>query len=121
MRARRYEQAPCGLRINVQTDAEDADTYREVGVAGTATASPRVPMLGANVTCLLPGLSMTTFVVENPYDLPVTVRVGAPTLPWLILSESDRRVLLSRPARINRCWSWRTAPFTTTRTTSRSG
>ena len=83
--------------MSVQTDAEDDATYREVQVAGAATASSGVPMLTANVTCLLPGLAITTFAVENPYAMPVSVRVGAPTQPWLVVSESDRAGFVVEP------------------------
>ena len=93
----RSKQAPCGLRITVQTDPKDNSTVSAVGVAGAAGSFGRVPVLNATVTCLLPGLTMTTFAIENPYAMPVTMRVGAPTLPWLVVSESDRAGFVVEP------------------------
>ena len=89
-RDRRHEQAACSASMSVQTDPEDSATLRTVEFVGPAEDGAFTPVLGANVTCLIPGMVLTSFMVYNPGEVPIFVRAGAPSLPWLVVSEGDR-------------------------------
>ena len=80
----------CSAQLFVQSDAEDASTRREVAVVGPVDADTKTQTLETNVTCLIPGMVLTTFTVVNPSDAAIFVRAGAPSLPWLVVAASDR-------------------------------
>ena len=89
--AQRARQAHCGVRMSVQTDPTDPKTLSAVEMRGPppSSGSPKY-QLNAAIACLIPGLAMATFTVQNTGDVAISVRGGLPTLPWLVVTENDR-------------------------------